>query len=268
MQQILQEIVRNKRKEIQERKAHFPLERLQACLSALGPARDFYSAIKGGGDNPTQGKSVRLIAEIKKASPSRGVLREDFDPLRLACWYEGGGAAALSVLTDEKYFQGRLEFLSLVKIHSPLPVLQKDFILDAYQIYEARRWGADAILLIAAILEEGEMENLYRTAEGTGLSVIVEVHDEADLERALALRPRIIGINNRDLRTFRVSLDTTVRLAESIPRDIVKVSESGLFRREDVLKVRAVGVDAILVGEALMSSREVTQTVKDLTGMP
>ena len=269
MQEILKEIIRHKREEVQERQKRFPLSVLRAGLRDLSKTRDFHGAVSGGprATKDVQGIGcIRLIAEIKKASPSRGVLSKDFDPLFLAKVYEASGASALSILTDEHFFLGHLHFLSLVKIHSTLPLLQKDFILDVYQIYEARRWGADAILLIASVLQDEELGGFYRIARELDMAVVIEVHNEMELERVLPIRPRIVGINNRDLQTFETSLETTRRLARAIPSDVVVISESGLLNREDILRVEEVGVDAILVGEALMTSLDIPAKVKELLG--
>ena len=261
MRGILKDIILHKRVEVQDRKKKLPLSVLQRSQPALSQPRNFFDSLFS-----KHRASCSLIAEIKKASPSKGVLTKDFDPLHLAGIYEASGASALSILTDEQFFQGSLQFLPLVKIHSKLPILQKDFIIDLYQIYEARRWGADAILLIASILNDEEMSRFYQAARGLGLSTIIEVHNEEELDRALAVQPRIIGINNRNLQDFEISLETTRRLARQIPPEILVVSESGILNRLDVERVYEAGVKAILVGEALLTSPDISLKIKELLG--
>ena len=261
MGEILRDIILHKRVEVQDRKKKCPLSVLQMSQPTLSQPRNFFDSLLSKHLGP-----CTLIAEIKKASPSKGVLARDFDPLHLAGVYEASGASALSILTDEQFFQGSLQFLSLVKIHSKLPLLQKDFIIDLYQIYEARYWGADAILLITSILNDEEISRFYKAARDLGLSVILEVHNEDELDRALAVQPRIIGINNRNLRDFEISLDTTRRLAIRIPPEILIISESGILNRLDVERVYDAGVKAILVGEALMTSPDISLKIKELLG--
>ncbi len=261
MGEILRDIILHKRVEVQDRKNKCPLSVLQMSQAFLSQPRNFFDALLS--NHPG---SCALIGEIKKASPSKGVLSRDFDPLYLAGIYEASGASALSILTDEKFFQGSLHYLSLVKIHSQLPLLQKDFIIDLYQIYEARRWGADAILLIASVLNDEEMSRFYKTARGLGLSAILEVHNEEELDRALAVQPRIIGINNRNLQDFEISLETTGRLAKRIPPEILIISESGILNRLNVEQVSEAGVKAILVGEALMTSPDISLKINELLG--
>ncbi|HVR73700.1 MAG TPA: indole-3-glycerol phosphate synthase TrpC, partial [Planctomycetota bacterium] len=209
----------------------------------------------------------RVIAEVKKASPSRGVIREDFDPVRIAEAYERGGAAAISVLTDGKRFQGSLEHLAAVRAHVRLPVLRKDFVVDSYQVREARAAGADAILLIlAALPDDGEVRSLAAEAEALGMDVLHEVHEEGEMRRALGLNPRIVGINNRDLRTFEVRLETTRTLAPLVPEGVVVVSESGFSRREDLEAMRGWGVEAFLIGETLMRAPDPGEALRGLLG--
>ena len=211
-------------------------------------------------------RSPAVIAEIKKASPSKGVLREDFDPADLAKQYEQGGAAALSVLTDEPFFQGKLEHLVAARAASTLPVLRKDFTLDEYHVAESAAHGADAILLIAAILEEREIRDLRERAEHFDMAAIVEVHNQRELETALAAGADIVGVNNRDLRTFAVMLETSLRLAEAIPQGILKISESGIHTREDIQRLLDAGFDAFLVGEHLVKAENPEAALRDLVG--
>jgi indole-3-glycerol phosphate synthase len=207
-----------------------------------------------------------LIAEVKRASPSQGIIRQGFDPKQLARAYAAAGAAAISVLTDEPFFQGSLEDLARAKASVSLPVLRKDFILDPYQVYEARAWGADAVLLIVAILERGPLQDLLALAQGMGLHPLTEVHTRQELQAALDAKVPIVGINNRDLKSFQVSLETTFTLLAGIPREVVVISESGISHREEVARLEAAGVDAILVGEGLLRAQDVEEKVRDLLG--
>jgi indole-3-glycerol phosphate synthase len=267
---MLDEIIEHKRQAIEKLKAdpYFEtMERgfMQRAASATS-ARDFASAISLPGK---PGNEIRIIAEVKKASPSRGVIRENFKPLAIAREYEAAGAAAVSVLTDEKYFQGSLEDLTLIKEDLILPVLRKDFIVDPYQIYESRDAGADAVLLIAAALPPlgpGGLQGLLNLTESLGMAALVEVHDEAELETALSSGARIIGINNRDLKTFQIDINTTVRLAPLIPDDRIIVSESGIKSHYDVARLKEAGVSAFLIGEALMREKDVAGKLKELRG--
>jgi indole-3-glycerol phosphate synthase len=224
------------------------LESLRSDAEALGGQRDFVAALR----RRTAGGSVAVIAEIKKASPSKGVLRADFRPAEIAASYDRHGAAALSVLTDETFFQGAASYLEAARAAASVPVLRKDFTIDPYQLFEARAMGADAILLIAAILDDNELADLEATAAALGLSVLVEVHDEQELERSLRLATPLIGINNRNLRTFETSIETTLQLAARVPGERLVVSESGIHSPADVRRLRDAGVHAFLVGEAFM----------------
>jgi indole-3-glycerol phosphate synthase len=210
--------------------------------------RDFEAALRG---SIARGRSA-VIAEVKKASPSKGVLRADFEPADIAQSYAEHGASCLSVLTDRQFFQGSVDFLKQARASCQLPVLRKDFLIDPYQVYESRAMGADAILLIAACLDDAQMRDMEAIARGLYMSVLVEVHDAAELERALALKTGLIGVNNRNLRTFEVSLDTTLSLMGSVPQDRLLITESGILAREDVLRMTSAGVHAFLVGEAFM----------------
>ncbi len=214
-----------------------------------------------------QGEGVSLIAEVKKASPSRGLLAPDFDPVALARTYAENGASAISVLTETPHFQGRLEFLGAIRDElgaSCPPLLRKDFIFDEYQVWEARAWGADAILLIASILEDGEMGSLIAEARGLGMDALVETHTEAEVEMSLSAGASLIGINNRDLATFEVDLETTRRLRPLVPTEVPVVAESGIFTGYDVVMVAGWGVDAVLVGEGLVKSGDVGAKVREL----
>jgi indole-3-glycerol phosphate synthase len=209
---------------------------------------------------------VRLIGEVKRASPSKGPLRPDLDAAALAAEYEANGAAAVSVLTDQRFFGGSLDDLRAAQQATGLPVLRKDFVLDPYQVYETRAVGADALLLIVAALDDETLLQLHSLARVLGMAALVEVHDEAELRRALAIRPAIVGVNNRDLRTFAVDLSMTARLRPLVPGEIVFVSESGIQTRADVQRLAALDVDAMLVGEALMRARDPGRRVRELVG--
>ncbi len=258
---ILDKILASKRDEVQRRKALVPAASLVKRLAGAPAPRDFAGTIRRGPDG-----AIRLIAEFKRASPSRGVIRVDLSPAQVARLYAGAGAAAMSVLTDAPFFQGNGEDLRSGREAVSIPVLQKDFIIEDYQLLEARALGADAILLIVAALPGEELARLHHRAGELGMAALVEVHDKADLERALAIRPKIIGINNRDLRTFRVDLATTFRLRPSIPLAITVVSESGIQSRADALRLQEARVDAMLVGERLMRQPEPGKAAAELLG--
>lgn len=252
MSDILQKILTRKVQEVAERTARVSLAELIAQIATLPPTRSFAAALESTiGD----GRSA-VIAEVKKASPSQGVIRADFDPAAIACSYEAGGASCLSVLTDADFFQGSEAFLQQARAACPLPVLRKDFTIDPYQVYEARVIGADAILLIVAALGDAELLEMALIAAELDLDVLVEVHDEEELERALEIPALLIGINNRNLRTFEVSLETTLRMLDRVPPDRLLVTESGIHARTDVERMRGAGVNAFLVGEAFMRSAD------------
>ncbi|MDH7568523.1 MAG: indole-3-glycerol phosphate synthase TrpC [Armatimonadota bacterium] len=257
---ILDEILSWKRAEVAEAKRQVPLREVKARLADAPPTTDFTAALG-------KGHQVNLVAELKRASPSKGVIRADFDPAAIAAAYTAGGAAALSVLTDRRFFQGGLEFLSMARAASPLPILRKDFVIDPYQLYEARAAGADAVLLIAAALGADEMHRYLELAGELGLHVLVEVHDLPELQAVLATGAPVVGINNRNLRTFETHLETTEILAPQVPAGRVVVSESGIHTRADVERVAAAGVHAILVGEALMRHRDIVPKMQELTGV-
>ncbi len=249
---VLKKILQRKTEEIAERSALQSLEVLRDRLAAAPPPRGFTAALRG---KLAAGKPA-VIAEIKKASPSRGVLREHFDPAAIAASYEHHGAACLSVLTDADFFQGSEENLRLARAACALPVLRKDFIIDPYQVYEARAIGADCILLIVAALDDANMRELAQLAAALHMDVLVEVHDAAELRRALVLDTQLIGINNRNLRTFETRLETTFDLLEQIPSGRIVVTESGIHSRDDVALMRGKGVQAFLVGEAFMRAAD------------
>ena len=255
----LWEIVESKRLELEEERRTFPLSLLEEMTLKQTPPLDFASALRGEG--------VKLIAEVKKASPSRGVIRAGFDPLKIAEIYAANGASAISVLTESKYFEGSLNHLRDIKAmlkDEGLPLLRKDFILDPYQIYQSRAYGADAVLLIVAILSPENLNELLLLSSGLGMSSIVEVHEEAELEIALKSGAKIIGINNRDLSSFEVDLATTKRLRPLIPSEVVVISESGIKDRSDIEKLEGWGVDAVLVGEALMAAADIALKMREL----
>lgn len=265
---ILDTIVATKREEV----ARLPdgsvgAHQLRQAIARRGNGvRDFMAALR----RPCRG-DVGLIAEVKKASPSKGVIRADFDPVRIAQEYEAAGADCLSVLTDERYFQGSLEYLRAVRAAVGLPLLRKDFIIDERQILEAVEWGADAILLIVAILSDDLLQHFHALADAAGLTALVEVHDEEELDRALRVGARLVGVNNRDLKTFRVDLGTTERLATRMRQaemgpDRLLVAESGIETRADVLRLKACGAGAILVGESLMRADRIGAKADELLG--
>ncbi|MFQ5854572.1 MAG: indole-3-glycerol phosphate synthase TrpC [Anaerolineae bacterium] len=254
---ILDTIVAHKREELETLKVRRPLAELRAVAESMPPASGFAVALATPG--------VRLIAEIKRASPSRGVFRADLEPVALAKTYAENGATAISVLTDEHFFQGHLDDLRKIKRAYPaVPVLRKDFLVDPYQVYEARAAGADAILLIVAALDDDLLADLLALTHDLGMHALVEVHDEAELNRALTLEPQVIGINNRDLWDFTVDLGTTERLHRLIPDGTIVVAESGIRTAADVQRLARAGVDAILVGEALVTAQDTAAKVREL----
>lgn len=234
---------------------------LRDALLERGEKRDFLAALR-----KLKRGDIALIAEVKKASPSAGVICKDFDPIRIAKEYEAAGASCLSVLTDEKFFQGSLEYLRQIRAAVKLPLLRKDFIIDGRQILEAVEWGADAILLIVAILTDEQLAKFHSLATEAGLAVLVEVHDGAELERALKISPALVGVNNRNLKTFKVDLATTEKLAEKIGAGKMLVAESGIHTRMDVERLKKCGAKAILVGESLMRGGDIQSKVRELIG--
>ncbi len=261
MSDILQRIVAVKREEIAAARPLHPLARLHEQALAQRPGRrPFESALRAH----VAAGGAAVIAEVKKASPSKGVLREHFVPAEIAASYAAGGAACLSVLTDERFFQGSADYLRQARAACALPVLRKDFIIDEYQVAEAAAMGADCILLIAACLDDALMADLEACAHALGLAVLVEVHDGAELQRALRLKTPLVGINNRNLRSFEVTLDTTLGLLHEVPADRLLVTESGILARADVLRLRAAGVHAFLVGEAFMRASDPGRALAEL----
>lgn len=255
---ILDRILEQKRLEVAQLKAACPMVEWRARIVPAPPPLRFARAL-----NPSVNGIPAVIAEVKKASPSKGVIRADFDPVAIARAYEQAGASAISVLTDEQFFQGSLDYLRAVKGAVSLPVIRKDFIIDESQIFEARTAGADAVLLIVAALERDELVRLMECARGLGMDCLVEVHDEAEMETALGVGAGLIGINNRNLNTFEVSLDTTARLLPMAAGRRL-VSESGIFTREDMTLLGGMGVDAVLIGEALMRQADVGAKLREL----
>ena len=253
---ILERILSVKRAEIAAAKESVPMRELENRVSQAAPVRDFVGALRA--------KRPAVIAEIKKASPSRGVLRESFDPAAIAASYEGAGAACLSVLTDRQFFQGESGHLVAARAACALPVLRKDFVIEPYQVYESRALGADCILLIAACLGREEMRELEGAAKRLAMAVLVEVHDAAELESALRLETPLIGINNRDLKTFETRLETTLDLLPKVSKGRRVVTESGILSPADVARMRAAGVDTFLVGEAFMRAPSPGAALKDL----
>jgi indole-3-glycerol phosphate synthase len=252
MSDVLDRILRVKAEEIAAARARMPLAEVRRAAESVSAVRDFRGALEA----KVAAGAAAVIAEVKKASPSKGVLREHFDPAGIGASYAAGGAACLSVLTDVQFFQGAPEYLRQARDASGLPCLRKDFIVDPYQVYEARALHADCILLIVAALEQSRMLALEETAASIGLQVLVEVHDAAELDRALALRTPLLGINNRNLRTFETTLRTTLDLLPRVPPGRRVVTESGILRPEDVAVMRQAGVDAFLVGEAFMRAAD------------
>ena len=248
MSDILDRIVAVKRDEISLARRKRDLASLRRDAESLGGQRDFVGALRGKID----AGAAAVVAEVKKASPSKGVLREDFVPAEIAASYERHGAATLSVLTDVQFFQGNVAYLEQARAACALPVLRKDFMVDAYQVFEARAMGADCILLIAAALTLGQMREFENVAHGLGMAVLVEVHDGAELDHALRLKTPLVGINNRNLRTFEVTLETTLGLLAQVPPERLLVTESGILGPADVKRMRDAGVHAFLVGEAFM----------------
>jgi indole-3-glycerol phosphate synthase len=256
---VLSEICQTKRTEIAAAKSRVSETELKARLAEVDPPRDFLAALKSA-------TGVGLIAEVKKASPSAGLIREDFDPVEIARTYESAGAACISCLTDESYFKGKLEYLTAIRNAVEIPVMRKDFILDRYQVTEARAAGADCILLIAECLDDCTMRDLYFYSSELGMECLVEIYDPENLDRVLKLEAPLIGINNRNLRTFVTDLKHSTDLAARVPDSVYLVSESGIRERSDVEHLLQFGVRGILVGETLMRQENIAEKVRELTG--
>ena len=258
---ILDKILETKREEVERLKRETPISELEERIARQSPALNFSGALMG--------RDVRLIAEVKKASPSKGMLNSNLDPVQMAATYAANGAAVVSVLTEQKHFLGSIDHLAAVKealLSQGVPVLRKDFIFDPYQVYEARAYGADALLLIVAALTQDSLSELLDLSQSLWMQCLVEVHNEAELQVALDVGVEVIGINNRDLRTFHTDLAVTERLVPLIPSGKVIVSESGINTREDVLHVKRLGVNAVLIGESLVTASDVAEKVRELTG--
>lgn len=254
---ILSKIINAKRKEIETAMVCMPMDKLKKLVGKIYHK----SAFKR---NIARPHHMNLIAELKKASPSMGIIRGDFNPTKIALTCQANGASALSVLTDERFFEGNIKILKELKSRVTLPLLRKDFIVDEYQIYESLYHGADAILLIAQILTEAELGKFYRIAKDLGMDVMLEVHNEEDLEKALKTGASIIGINNRDLSTFKVDISTTQRLVRLIPGNKIKVSESGIKTYEDVMFLKSLGINAVLIGEAFMEVDNIAAKIREI----
>ena len=256
---ILDTIVAHKRRELKQDRERTPLQALKIQIPDLPPTRDFKASLTVPG-------AVNLIAEVKRKSPSKGIIREDFDPVKIAKIYAGNGASAISVLTDHEFFGGDLSFLSAIRNAVDVPLLRKDFTIDEYHVYQARAAGADAVLLIVAILTPEQLREFIGVAKHLDLAALVEVHTQIELDLALDVGAEIIGINNRDLKTFHTDIATSFHLRKSIPNDKIVVSESGIYTREDVIRLGEADMDAILVGESLMRSADMGGKVRALLG--
>lgn len=259
MSTILDEILEQKHREVAAARERIPFSALEKRLAAAPPARGFLEALKAA-------NKPGLIAEVKKASPSAGLIRADFDPVTIARQYEVAGATCLSVLTDEHFFQGHLEFLRAIRQIVRIPVMRKEFIIDRYQIAEARVAGADCVLLIAECLNDAQLNDLYQYARSLGMDVLIELYDLENVERVLATGTKLLGINNRDLRTFVTSLEHTFRVKQLVPDDILLVSESGISNNADIQRLRAENIGAVLVGESLMRQPAIGVAVRSLMG--
>ena len=255
---ILQTIIENKKDEVARQKQILPLAELRQMLADRPPTRDFAGSIRGRG--------CAVIAEVKRSSPSKGRIRDDFNPVAIARTYEENGASAVSVLTERKFFEGRAAYVPQIGKAVNVPILRKDFIIDPYQIVETRVLGGDALLLIARLLEAGKLLDFIGLASELGLAALVEVHDEEDLGKAVAAGARLVGINNRDLETFRTDLDVSVRLARRVPKGVTVVSESGINRRGDIVRLMDAGIRAFLVGESLMREKDIGKKLRELLG--
>ena len=249
---------------LEEKKRHLESVKKRVSLKEISDSAKSIFVKSSFKKNISRPHHMNLIAEIKKSSPSKGILRGDFNPIKIAITYQANGASAISVLTDERFFEGKLEYIREIKSHVSVPILRKDFIIDEYQIFETVTAGADAVLLIAGILSQDELKRFYDLSVKLGLDVLVEVHNEEDLEKALASDAEIIGINNRDLSNFKVDLSTSQRLSRLIPQNKVIVSESGIRTYEDVMFLRSLGIHAVLIGEAFMESDDIASKMRQI----
>ena len=254
---ILDKIIENKRSEVVRAKISKPLDLLKGELEDLEKTRDFYQSLRPNG-------TTKVIAEVKCASPSKGILRADFNPVEISKNYARGGASAISVLTDSRFFKGSLDHLRNIRSSVETPLLRKDFIIDPYQVYESRFYGADAILLIVAALDSTILKELLELAHSLEMDAIVEIHDEAELEKAIQAGSKIIGINNRDLKTFDVSLETSLRLCRLIPKGKIIISESGIRSINDIKRLRSAGINVVLIGETFMRASEPGEALRKL----
>lgn len=261
---VLFEICAKKKKHVEERKATYSIDLIKQKLKDAPKIHPFYDSIK----HKIKEKAPALISELKKASPSKGLIREDFNPKQIAKAYQTGGAACLSILTDTPYFQGKDDYLKEVRSVSTLPILRKDFMVDAYQIYESRMIGADCILIIMAALSDQEAETFYNIATDLGMAALIEIHNTEELDRALKFSPRMIGVNCRNLKTLNVDLNISFELLSNIPQDCIKIAESGIYTHSDLKKLFDNGYDAFLVGESLMRQNNIEEAVKKLLGKP
>lgn len=261
---FLDEIIKYKKKELNETKRKVPIIELKKRLDDLPPAKGFKEVFLSPA--PDHKPITRIIAEIKKASPSKGIIRNDFDPVKIARIYEKEGATAISVLTETHYFKGSTDHLQLIRQAVKIPLLQKDFIFDEYQIYEARVWGADAVLLISAILNTTALQRLIHLSRDLGLDCLLEVHNPKDLKKVLATEGEIIGINNRDLHSFEVDINNTLKLIPMIPKGMVVISESGINTREEIIRLQGAGVNGFLIGEALIREQDIGMKLRNLLG--
>lgn len=262
---FLDEIVKYKKKELKETKRKVPIIELKKRLDDLPPTKGFKDEFLSPA--PDHETIARIIAEIKRVSPSKGIIRNDFDPVRIARIYEKEGATAISVLTETHYFKGSADHLQLIRQAVKIPLLRKDFIFDEYQVYEARVWGADAVLLISAILNTHELQKLIHLSRDLGLDCLLEVHNPKDLKKVLATEGEIIGINNRDLHSFEVDINNTLKLIPMIPKGIVVISESGINTREKIIRLQGAGVNGFLIGEALIREQDIGMKLRDFLGI-
>jgi len=260
MSNILEEIYQHKLLEVRNRKKVMSVQEMCDKTKCLNKPKDFFSALQ----KKDQNSEIALICEIKKASPSHGLIREDFNHIEIAKAYEKAGATCLSILTDEKYFQGKNEYLKEVAAFSPLPILRKEFMVDTYQVYEAKMLGASCILLIVAMLDDAKLAELEQCAFDSGLSVLIEVHNAEELQRASKLKSKLLGINNRDLKTLKVDLQTSLNLAQEVPNDYVLVSESGIKDKLDIELLQQAGFNCFLIGEQFMRQKNIVKAVHDI----